>query len=271
MSELKFGRNRGLSHAYIAASMSEETRNRTVEQLSAAAVCSASEQKPCGMCRDCRKARSGVHPDIIHIRRESDEKGKQKKEIRVDQVRDMIGQAQIMPNEANGKAFVIHEAELMNTQAQNALLKLLEEPPEGVVLILSTATPTMLLETVRSRCIELVEQDEAPALSYERKQEAIAYLELAARGKKSYLLTWCQQKAGKSDVASANDFVEAVKLVLTDILSGREASHGLEKQQCWKLLELMETCERYLSVNTGVKHIFGLLAVKSIGAKNSGK
>lgn len=271
MSELRFGQNRGLSHAYIAASLSEEVRNRTVRILSAAAVCSASDNKPCGSCRDCRKAQGGVHPDIIHIRRETDDKGKQRKEIRVDQVRDMIGQAQIMPNEANGKAFVVHEAELMNTQAQNALLKLLEEPPRGVVLILSTATPTMLLETVRSRCIELSENDDAPALDDALKKEVLNYLELAAKGKKSDLMAWCARKAGSSDVAAANVFVDAVKTVITDILSGREKNHGLTKTECWTLLELMETCTEYLSVNTGVKHVFGMIAVKSIGAEGSGK
>ena len=84
MSELKFGKNRGLSHAYIAASLSVSVRDRTVRTLSAAAVCSASDNKPCGSCRDCRKAQDGVHPDIIHIRRETDDKGKLRKEIRVD-------------------------------------------------------------------------------------------------------------------------------------------------------------------------------------------
>lgn len=265
MSELKFGQSRGLSHAYIAASLSENTRSRTVAILSAAAVCSASEGKPCGVCRDCRKAQAGVHPDIIHIRRETDDKGKQKKEIRVDQIREMIGQAQIMPNEADGKAFVIHEAELMNTQAQNALLKLLEEPPGGVVLILSTSTPTMLLETVRSRCIELSENDDAPELDCELRKEVLEYLELTARGKKSYLLAWCSDKAGHTDVAGAVTFAEAVKSVLADILCGREKDHGLNKERCWALLALMDTCLGYLAVNTGVKHVFGLIAVQSIG------
>ena len=271
MSELKFGQNRGLSHAYIAASLSEEVRNRTVSILSAAAVCAASDNKPCGTCRDCRKAKAGVHPDVIHIHRETDDKGKQRKEIRVDQVREMIGQAQIMPNEANGKAFVIHEAERMNTQAQNALLKLLEEPPRGVVLILSTATPTMLLETVRSRCIELSENDDAPELDHELKKEVLKYLDLTAKGKKSYLMAWCAQKAGSTDVAGAVEFTDAVKSVITDILSGREKNHGLNKTKCWMLLELMEMCSEYLAVNTGVKHVFGLIAVKSIGAEGSGK
>ena len=261
MSELKFGKNRGLSHAYIAASLSEDTRNRAVRVLSAAAVCSASDNKPCGGCRDCRKAQDGVHPDIIHIRREMDDKGKTRKEIRVDQVRDMIGQAQIMSNEANGKAFVIHEAELMNENAQNALLKLLEEPPAGVVLILSTATPTMLLETVRSRCIEISENDDAAALVPELRGEVLKYLELTAKGKKADLLAWCNRKAGASDVASANVFVDAVSFVVTDILSGRETDCGLSKSQCWSILTLMDKCKAYLSVNTGVKHVFGLIAV----------
>jgi len=264
MSELRFGKKRGLSHAYIAASLSESVRDRTVATLSAAAVCADPDNKPCGSCRDCRKAKDGVHPDIIHIRRETDDKGKVRKEIRVDQVRDMIGQAQIMSNEANGKAFVIHEAELMNENAQNALLKLLEEPPRGVVLVLSTATPSMLLETVRSRCIELSGNDDAPELDKELREDVLKYLTLTAKGKRSDLLKWCNQKAGASDVAAANEFADAVSCVLTDILSGREQDCGLSKTHCWAILELMETCKEYLSVNTGVKHVFGLIAVKSI-------
>ena len=271
MNELKFGQKKGLSHAYIAASLSEEVRNRTVSILSAAAVCSASDGKPCGNCRDCRKANSGVHPDIIHVHRETDDKGKLRKEIRVDQVREMIGQAQIMPNEANGKAFVIHEAELMNTQAQNALLKLLEEPPRGVVLILSTATPTMLLETVRSRCIELTANVDAPETDAELKKEVLEYLGLVSKGKKSALLAWCNKKSGSTDVAGATAFTDAVKAVITDMMCGREKNHGLTKTKCWMLLELMETCTEYLAVNTGVKHVFGMIAVKSIGAESSGK
>jgi hypothetical protein len=207
-----------------------------------------------------------VHPDIIHIRRETDDKGKVRKEIRVDQVRDMIGQAQIMSNEANGKAFVIHEAELMNENAQNALLKLLEEPPGGVVLILSTATPTMLLETVRSRCIEISSNDDASGPDADVRKEVLRYLELTAKGKRSELLAWCNKTAGSTDVAGALSFVDAVRFVLTDILCGREQLRGLDKEKCWQLLALMDRCTEYLHVNTGVKHVFGLIAVKSIEA-----
>lgn len=266
MRGLSFGAGRSLSHAYIAASLSQQARQRTEETLAAAAVCSGGGEKPCGTCRDCRKAKDGVHPDIIHVRRETDDKGKQKREIRVDQIRDMIGQAQIMPNEASGKAFVVHDAETMNPNAQNALLKLLEEPPKGVVLVLSTATPAMLLPTIRSRCIEITVNEDAPALSVDLRKEVMTYLKLVAGGKRSALLKWCNEKAGSTDVVGATEFAEAVKTVLTDILCERESDPGLTKQQCWDLTELMETCVEYLSVNTGVKHMFGLVAVKSIGA-----
>lgn len=265
MEALIFDAERRLSHAYIVASMSEKNRAGVELAISSAAVCRGNGKKPCGICRDCRKAKDGVHPDIIQVYKETDDKGRQKREIRVDQIREIIGQAQIMPNEADGKAFIIHDAEAMNPNAQNALLKLLEEPPAGVVLILSTATPAMLLPTIRSRCIEISVNEDAPAPSPELRQEVLTYLKYVASGRKSDLLAWCNEKAAHTDTVGAMEFVNAVKLELTDILCGREANHGLERTHCWMLTVLMERCETYLSVNTGIKHIFGLLAIKSIG------
>lgn len=267
MEALTFGGERSLSHAYIVASQSEEARSKAALTIASAAVCSGSGLKPCGTCRDCRKAREGIHPDIIQVARETDDKGKQKREIRVDQVRDMIGQAQIMPNEAEGKAFLIHDAETMNPNAQNALLKLLEEPPKGVVLILSTEAPAMLLPTIRSRCVELSVNEDAPDLPEELRQDVLDYLKRVSAGKRSDLLLWCNEKAAHTDTAGTLAFVGGVRTVLTDVLCGRGPALKLDKAQCWALTALMERCERCLLVNTGVKHIFGLLAVKSIGAE----
>ncbi len=266
MEALTFGTGKILSHAYIVASQSEAARNQAVLEIAGAAVCSgAGALKPCGLCRDCRKVKAGVHPDIIQVRRETDDKGKQKREIRVDQIREMIGQAQIMPNEADGKAFIVQEAETMNPSAQNALLKLLEEPPGGVVLILSTAAPAMLLPTIRSRCIELNVNQDAPALSDEQRQEVVEYLKYVSTGRKSELLRWCNEKAAHTDTAGTIEFVKSVKTIVTDVLCGRELFCDLKREQLWRVLTLMERGEEALSVNTGIKHIFGLIAVKSIG------
>ena len=144
-----------LSQSYIIAAPSADDCDAQAARLAARAVCSGVEPKPCGKCRDCRKAAAGIHPDIIDVRRMTDDKGRPKREIMVDQVRAMAADASILPNEAERKVYVIHEAELMNESAQNAALKLLEEPPAWVVFILCTVNSERLLPTVRSRCLEI--------------------------------------------------------------------------------------------------------------------
>ena len=141
-----------LSHAYIVSSASEEVGLARATELAAEILCSGTGKKPCGVCRDCRKVRTGVHPDLGFVRRPSDDKGNKKRDIQVDQIRDMGADAYILPNEASGKVYIIEEAETMNESAQNAALKLFEEPPAGVHFILCTANPEKLLITVRSRC-----------------------------------------------------------------------------------------------------------------------
>ena len=269
MEGLHLGDGSRLSHAYIVASPLETARDQMVQTLSAAAVCSGAGRKPCGVCRDCRKVREGVHPDVLHVRRELNDKGKMKREIQVDQIREMIGQAQIMSNEAPGKAFVIHDAETMNPNAQNALLKLLEEPPRGVVLILSTATPAMLLPTSRSRCIEVTTNAEETVLTPELEQMALSYLELVSRGKRSDLLAWCNERAGAWDLTVTGEWMQTVSAVATDLLCGRRRKPALERETCWRLIQLMDRCQEFLKVNVGIKHVFGTIAVKSIGGTTS--
>ena len=103
-----------LSQSYIIAAPSADDCDAQAARLAARAVCSGAEPKPCGKCRDCRKAAAGIHPDIIDVRRMTDDKGRPKREIMVDQVRAMAADASILPNEAERKVYVIHEAELMN-------------------------------------------------------------------------------------------------------------------------------------------------------------
>lgn len=114
---------------------------------------------PCGICSGCRKALEGVHPDIITVD-DPDHKA-----MTVDPIRAARSDMFIRPNEGKRKIYIIPRGQDMNESAQNALLKILEEPPDyGVFLILST-NAERLLPTIRSRCAELqlgpVAQDEA--------------------------------------------------------------------------------------------------------------
>ena len=271
MEELRFSDAGRLLHAYIVSAPSREECLRRARTLAAAAVCTGEGPVPCGKCRACRKAESGIHPDITTIRRQTDDKGKQRREITVDQVCWMIGDAYVLPNEAARKVYIIEEAETMNTAAQNAALKLLEEPPKGVIFLLCTANPAQLLPTVRSRCAELkcnvgqAERDE------EADKLAVAYVKAVSAGDRAKLLRWCAENEGL-DNRSAAAFADSAQDILADMLCGRKSRQGLTEESIAELLRLMERCGKYLSVNTGVKHIFGLLAVDSpLGSGNRGK
>ena len=103
----------------------------------------------CGVCGPCQRIARGVHVDVIII--EPGDTGA----IRVDAVRDAVDQAAFRPFEGRRRVVVIDDADRLVSEAQNALLKILEEPPSASVFLLVTSRPHLLLATVRSRCPEL--------------------------------------------------------------------------------------------------------------------
>lgn len=251
-----------LSHAYIVSAESGEDRMKTARRIAAAAVCSDKFNRPCGLCRNCRKADQGIHPDIRIIERIVDDKGRQKKDIVVDQIRELSVDACVLPNEAEGKAYIIPEAELMNQSAQNAALKLLEEPPRGVVFILCAANTRLLLPTVRSRCVEIncggAEENDEQMMKLARE-----YLQQVASGKPHELLRWCGKNEGM-DNRRIVEFLNCCKSLVADVLCKRADIQGLGNAELLRLDELLSRCLGYTKVNVGVKHIFGLLMVDSI-------
>ena len=103
---------------------------------------------PCGECRSCRKTDSGNHPDIIHIEPSGSL-------IRIAQIRSLLHTLSMRPYEAERRVVLIYEAQKLNPEAGNALLKVLEEPPERTVIILTALNTAELLPTIVSRCQEI--------------------------------------------------------------------------------------------------------------------
>ena len=103
--------------------------------------------KPCGICSDCTKAQGKGHPDIF----ETDGKKGKSNTFSVDAVRDIRDDAFIVPNESDKKIYILKNGQNMNEQAQNAILKILEEPPSYVFFIIVTTSKSTMLETVLSR------------------------------------------------------------------------------------------------------------------------
>lgn len=252
-----------LSHAYIISSPSGKRRREEAIALAMQMLCSAQGRRPCGVCRDCRKVKNEVHPDLSFISRALDDKGNKKREIQVNQIRGMAADAAVLPNEAAAKVYIIEDADTMNENAQNAALKLFEEPPENVSFILCVENIERLLITVRSRCVERRCAAEDEQASEEAEKMAREYVRVLDEGNDAQLVAWCMENEG-CDQRRLTEFLVCAKRELTERL--KTAPEG--RKTIMDNIDLLDRCAAYLRVNTGVKHIFGLLAVRSQVGRN---
>ena len=137
-----------ISHFYLISGPAGSGRH-TLARLLAAAILCREPDAPCLQCRVCRKVLDGNHPDFITV------DDPEKKTVPVDLIRQARADIFVRPNESDHKIYLFPRAQDMGLPGQNALLKVLEEPPEYGVFLLITDNPERLLPTVRSRCVEL--------------------------------------------------------------------------------------------------------------------
>lgn len=139
-----------VSHAYILNGEKSSGKEFIAKVFAMALQCEKGEAEPCQECHSCRQALSGNQPDIIRVTHEKPNT------ISVDDIRQQVNNdVGVKPYSSPKKVYIINEAEKMTAQAQNALLKTLEEPPEYAVLLLLTANMDALLPTIQSRCVQL--------------------------------------------------------------------------------------------------------------------
>lgn len=263
MEPLHFPSVAAIGHAYLISSSARADAVRAAKMLAGAAVCLAGHDVPCGVCRGCRKAASGSHPDIIPVVRQTDRNGNLRRELTVDQIRELAADAQVLPNEAERKVYIIEEAELMNLNAQNAALKLLEEPPATVIFVLCAVNSNQLLETVRSRCLTLSVAGGEEAADEDSRKLADGFLTAVRSGDRIRLYHWlAKNELNKIDLTTA--FIEAALQRTADMLCGRASCGNLMPEQQMQLYRLLSQCADYLKVNVNPKHIFSLLAAGAL-------
>lgn len=139
-----------VSHAYILSGEAGMGKRTLANALALTLLCERGTADPCMECHGCRQVLSGNHPDLIYVTHEKPSS------IGVDEIREQINDTiQVRPYNGGYKIYIVNEAEKMTVQAQNALLKTIEEPPAYAVILLLTSNEDAFLPTILSRCVQL--------------------------------------------------------------------------------------------------------------------
>lgn len=139
-----------ISHAYIFSAEDGSGKSLLADAFATTLLCENGQTDACLQCSSCKKAVSGNHPDIIYVTHDKPNT------ISVDEIREQVNRTvSVKPYTGRYKVYIIKDAHKMSTQAQNALLKTMEEPPEYAVILLLTSKEQMLLPTIASRCVSL--------------------------------------------------------------------------------------------------------------------
>lgn len=142
--------NHKVSHAYILTGEAGMGRKSLANAFALALLCEKGKAEPCMQCHACKQVLSDNHPDLIHVTHEKPNS------IGVDDIREQINDTiMVRPYSSYYKIYIVDEAEKMTQQAQNALLKTIEEPPSYAIIILLTTNQEAFLPTILSRCVQL--------------------------------------------------------------------------------------------------------------------
>ena len=217
-ARLRAAAKRGaLSHALILSGSGDRV---SAARYAAAAMECTAESKPCLACPACRKVMQDIHPDVTFVR------DAEHKEISIDTVRAMRADAFIRPNEGARKVYIFEDCTILTEKDQNVLLKLVEEGPAYAAFFFCAENPAVLLQTIRSRCVEVklsptVEEGGAPD---ERALELARLIAEGSRASRTAFLAKLEtQKVTRDDLSS---LFEGTRLLLSSALLATGAAGG---------------------------------------------
>ena len=207
------------SHAYLLVGAPHSGRKTLARRFAQALLCEQRDAAPCGACRTCTLIEQAHHPDVLTLTPETQRELLGEKTVaaayKVDAIRALQAELARRPVEGRYKLLIVADAERMTTQAANAFLKTLEEPPSFVVIVLTTTDEALLLPTIRSRCQVLMLRPVPRAEIETLVREHVADAEQAALIARlsAGRVGWALQAATQPDVLNARR--EAVDLVHT--------------------------------------------------------
>ena len=237
--------------------------------IAAAMECVAERGRPCGVCDGCRKVRNGIHPDVVTV------EDPNHKFLPVELIRQVCADAYIRPNEGRRKIYVFPDCGILPEAGQNVLLKTVEEGPAYAAFLFCGDHSGQLLQTLRSRCVELRLRGRAESRKMDRAAEEICRtLGRKRRGTVAELAVQLEKKTMKREqlqeaLLQVRDCCAEALLRLygkpagenTDEFAGILAKN-LTKNQ---IMRTIETLQKYIgdcTYNVGVGHVLGALAVE---------
>ncbi len=216
-------KNKKLPHAILIDGGSAKMRDEASQYLSNAFLCN--NGIPCGVCSNCIKTKNHTHPDVLI----SDPELIGEKTFRIQVVRDIRSDAYIMPNEAQHKVYILKQADKMNLAAQNALLKIIEEPPSHARFILVCESRAALLETMMSRVtpFNLGADDYEITDEYLQKADELADKLLVALAGVTELEFMRLTAQFEKDKELLSPVLSAMQLILRDAVATSSSSRQL--------------------------------------------
>ena len=236
-------KSKKISHAYIFEGPNDSGKNMLARAFAKALQCEAGYGDSCDMCRSCQQMESGNQPDVKWLTHEKP------MTISVDDIRKQINaDMAIKPYSSKYKIYIVDEAEKMNEQAQNALLKTIEEPPEYGILMLLTNNIEAMLPTILSRCITFHLK---PV-----EQHKIVELLTSVYGVPDYKARICasfsQGVVGKAiDMAASEDFNDLQYHVMSIVKNIHEMD----------VYEVVEEVKRLSAYKTGINDVIDMMMV----------
>ena len=237
----------------------------------AALECQGEGERPCGVCPACRKVFSGIHPDVTVVRDEAH------KNIAVDVVRSVRADAYIRPNEGRRKVYIFPDCGLLTEQDQNVLLKIVEEGPPYAAFLFCAENPAAVLQTLRSRCVELRPGDAGDgaggALS-EAAERLCRCLGSKKRGSAAELAARLEKKrTTREDLSAMLEECREVFSAALFLLYGQPPGENLResasflaknltKSQIVRTIEVLQKYRGECAYNVGPGHVLGALAVE---------
>lgn len=191
-----------VSHAYLINGERSSGKEFAAKVFAAALQCEKGGTEPCGECHSCIQAKSGNQPDIIFVSHDKPNT------IGVEDIRTQINNdIGIKPYSSPRKVYIMNEGEKMTVQAQNALLKTLEEPPEYAVILILTTNVDALLPTILSRCVVL---NMKPVPDHKVKKYLMEELQIPDY-KANICVAFARGNIGKAKMLASSEEFEKVK------------------------------------------------------------